>query len=101
MECVERAARGGAHSLPDAYGVVAGLAGIGVTKADLSEATAEVLFASAVKILAEPGKFRFMDKFVTNLFSADDCAAALRQLKKKPHGRTSAPPSSHEDDIYL
>ena len=101
LECVERATHGPAYPLLDAYGVVAGLAGIGVAKSDLSDATVQVLFTAAVHMLAEPDKFRFMDRFVTNLFSADDCEAALLQLKKKPCGRTSAPSSSHEDDIYL
>jgi hypothetical protein len=101
LGCVERAARGLAHSLPDAYGVVAGLSGIGVTKADLTEATTQVLFTVAVQMLAQPEKFRFVDRFVTNLFSADDYASALQQLKKRPHDRTAVATTSCEDDIYL
>ena len=100
LACVERGARGLTRSLPDAYGVIAGLSGIGLTKSELSDDAAHVLFTVVHQMLAEPETFRFMDKFATNVFGAEGYAAARQASKKKPHDRTAAA-STSEDDIYL
>ena len=102
-----------AYSLRDSCFLL--FVGIGVTKSDLSEETAQLLFNAAIQLLAKPTRFRFVEKMVSNIYSPEGCAIALKRGEKEHHinslmgmSSDSGPPlnKTHhplnsDDDIYL
>ena len=89
--------------------------GIGVTKSDLSDETAQLLFNAAIQLLAKPTRFRFVEKMVSNIYSAEECAIAVKRGEKEyrkrslmgmssassPQSNKTHHPLSADDDIYL
>ena len=79
--------------------------GIGVTKSDLSDETAQLLFNAAIQLLAKPTRFRFVEKMVSNIYSAEECAIALKLGEKENRMKSimgmNSTPLSADDDIYL
>jgi hypothetical protein len=101
LACVNRHAPALRRSPADVYGVLAGLSGIGVTKHDLSEEAAACLYDAAAPLLAAPAQHHYIEKFVTAVFGADDCAAAMRRVQKLTSDPRPRPTSSVDEHIYL
>jgi len=75
-----------------------------------------LLFSAAIQLLAKPTRFRFVEKMVSNIYSVEECAIALKQGEKEYQKKslkmgmnsTSGPqfnrthhPLNADDDIYL